>query len=68
MPQQAGRELRAAREADAASAAAAAARTAAEAADELAGGEAATARARAWDDWKDEHPRGEGNSKLRPTA
>ena len=23
---------------------------------------------RAWDDWKDENPRGWGNSKLRPTA
>lgn len=23
---------------------------------------------RAWDDWKDEHPSGWGNSKLRPTA
>lgn len=26
------------------------------------------AKARAWDDWKDDHQRGEGNSKLRPTA
>ena len=25
-------------------------------------------RQRAWDDWKDEHPRGYGNSKLRPCA
>lgn len=25
-------------------------------------------RQRAWDDWKDEHPTGYGNSKLRPTA
>lgn len=25
-------------------------------------------RQRAWDDWKDEHPSGYGNSKLRPTA
>jgi hypothetical protein len=31
-------------------------------------GEAETARLRAWDDWKDDHPRGSGNSKLRPTA
>ena len=26
------------------------------------------AAARAMDDWKDDHPRGYGNSKLRPTA
>ena len=26
------------------------------------------AKERAWDDWKDDHQRGEGNSKLRPTA
>lgn len=25
-------------------------------------------KARAWDDWKDDNPRGWGNSKLRPTA
>ena len=30
--------------------------------------EAALAKQRRWDDWKDEHPFGEGNSKLRPTA
>ena len=30
--------------------------------------DAATSKARAWDDWKDDHPRGEGNSRLRPTA
>jgi hypothetical protein len=23
-------------------------------------------KARAWDDWKDEHPRGAGNKKLTP--
>lgn len=23
---------------------------------------------RAWDDWKDDNPRGAGNSKLKPTA
>ena len=28
----------------------------------------AVIKARAMDDWKDEHPRGYGNSKLRPTA
>ena len=27
---------------------------------------AAEYKARAWDDWKDEHPRGQGNSKLTP--
>ena len=26
------------------------------------------AQQRAWDDWKDEHPTGYGNSKLRPCA
>lgn len=31
-------------------------------------GEAETERQRAWDDWKDDHPYGSGNSKLRPTA
>jgi len=25
-------------------------------------------KARAWDDWKDDHPWGEGNSKLRPCS
>lgn len=25
-------------------------------------------KARAWDDWKDDNPRGAGNSKLRPCA
>lgn len=25
-------------------------------------------RSRAWDDWKDDNPRGWGNSKLRPCA
>lgn len=28
--------------------------------------EAAEEKARAWDDWKDENPRGAGNSKLTP--
>ena len=28
--------------------------------------EAAEYKARAWDDWKDENPRGSGNSKLAP--
>ena len=28
----------------------------------------AARKARAWDDWKDEHPFGSGNSKLRPCA
>lgn len=28
--------------------------------------EAATNKARAWDDWKDENPRGAGNKKLTP--
>ncbi len=31
-------------------------------------GEAETLRQRAWDDWKDDNPRGAGNSKLLPTA
>lgn len=61
-------ELRAARESEAATRAAAKARSAAEAADALAGGEVEAARQRAWDDWKDDNPRGAGNSKLRPTA
>ena len=30
--------------------------------------DAAVMRARAMDEWKDDHPRGYGNSKLRPTA
>ena len=25
-------------------------------------------KARAWDDWKDDHPRGYGNSKLKPCS
>ena len=61
-------ELRAACESEAATRAAAKARSAAEVADALAGGEAEAARQRAWDDWKDDNPRGAGNSKLRPTA
>ena len=61
-------ELRAARESEATTRAAAKARSAAEAADALAGGEVETARQRAWDDWKDDNPRGAGNSMLRPTA
>jgi immunoglobulin-binding protein 1 len=28
--------------------------------------EAATNKARAWDDWKDDNPRGAGNKKLTP--
>lgn len=28
--------------------------------------DAATDKARAWDDWKDEHPKGAGNKKLTP--
>lgn len=28
--------------------------------------EAAEYKARAWDDWKDEHPKGAGNKKLTP--
>lgn len=28
--------------------------------------EAAEEKARAWDDWKDDHPRGAGNKKLTP--
>ena len=43
-----------------------AARAAAKAADK--DGEQETLRQRAWDDWKDDNPRGAGNSKLRPTA
>lgn len=31
-------------------------------------GDAETLRQRAWDDWKDDNPRGAGNSKLLPTA
>ncbi|CAL8464841.1 g4376 [Coccomyxa elongata] len=31
-------------------------------------GDAETLRQRTWDDWKDENPRGAGNSKLLPTA
>jgi immunoglobulin-binding protein 1 len=27
-----------------------------------------TEKQRAWDDWKDDHPTGYGNSKLRPCA
>jgi len=30
--------------------------------------EEAVMKARAMDDWKDDHPSGYGNSKLRPTA
>lgn len=30
--------------------------------------EAATMKARAWDDWKDDNPRGAGNKKLTPTG
>lgn len=26
------------------------------------------AKQRAWDDWKDDNPRGAGNSRLKPTA
>ncbi|KAK9837140.1 hypothetical protein WJX81_005866 [Elliptochloris bilobata] len=68
LAQQAEQELRAARAAEASAAKAEAARVAAQAADERAGGEAETQRQRAWDDWKDDHPRGAGNSKLRPMA
>ena len=28
----------------------------------------ALSKARAWDDWKDDHQRGEGNSRSRPNA
>jgi hypothetical protein len=28
--------------------------------------DAAVQKARAWDDWKDDHPRGAGNKKLTP--
>lgn len=28
--------------------------------------DAAVEKARAWDDWKDDHPRGAGNKKLTP--
>ena len=59
-------EVAAARRASEAQARAEASRAAAKAAD--ADGEQEALRQRAWDDWKDEHPRGAGNAKLRPTA
>lgn len=63
---QAEMEMAAARRASEAQARAEAKRAAAKSADK--DGEKETLRQRAWDDWKDEHPRGAGNSKLRPTA
>ena len=63
---QAEREMAAAERASEAQARADAARAAAKAADK--DGEQETLRQRAWDDWKDNNPRGAGNSKLRPTA
>ncbi len=63
---QAEREMAAARAAAEAQAAAEAAQRAQRGADVY--GEQETLRQRAWDDWKDDHPAGAGNSKLRPTA
>ncbi|CAK0786976.1 hypothetical protein CVIRNUC_010192 [Coccomyxa viridis] len=66
LAEQAEREMAAAGRASEAQARADAARAAAKAADK--DGEQETLRQRAWDDWKDNNPRGAGNSKLRPTA
>lgn len=63
---QADREMAAAQRTSEAQAKAEAARAAAKAADK--DGEQETLSQRAWDDWKDDNPRGAGNSKLRPTA
>ena len=59
-------EMAAAQRVSTAQAKADAALAAAKAADK--DGEQETLRQRAWDDWKDDNPRGAGNSKLRPTA
>ena len=64
--EQAEREMAAAQRASEAQATAEAASAAAKAADK--DGEQETLRQRAWDDWKDDNPRGAGNSKLLPTA
>ena len=64
--EQAQREMAAAQRTSEAQTRADAARAAAKAADK--DGEQETLRQRAWDDWKDDNPRGAGNSKLRPTA
>ena len=63
---QADKEMAAAQRTSEAQARADTARAAAKAADK--DGEQETLRQRAWDDWKDDNPRGAGNSKLLPTA
>ncbi|EIE22830.1 hypothetical protein COCSUDRAFT_42427 [Coccomyxa subellipsoidea C-169] len=66
LAQQAEREIASAQRAAEARTRAEAARANAKAEDK--DGEAETLRQRAWDDWKDDNPRGAGNSKLLPTA
>ncbi|KAK9917919.1 hypothetical protein WJX75_009572 [Coccomyxa subellipsoidea] len=66
LAEQADREIAAAQRAAEAQARAEAQRARAEAEDKDT--EVETLRQRAWDDWKDDNPRGAGNSKLLPTA